>query len=327
MMSGQKVASRLADLESEVMRLRALVAASEQVIAIRRGWVEGLWAEMRPEQWVKNLFVLAPLLFSQNLFSLVVLGQALAAFALFCLISSSVYLLNDIQDREQDRLHPQKCRRPLAAGEISMRVAFALMMALFLGTLAGGIVLSKAFGLIILGYWLINLLYSIWIKHWVILDVFAIATGFVLRVVGGAVAIQVDMSDWLLICATLLALFLGFTKRRGELELLSKEAKAHRPVLAEYTPPFLDMMIGIVTASTVMSYALYTVSEETVRKFHTRRLLLTLPFVLYGIFRYLYLAYHKNQGEDPTQNLLTDRPMIVNLCLWVLTAGVILYWR
>ena len=298
-----------------------------RVVPARGRWARGLWIELRPRHWVKNLLVLAPLLFSYNLLAPVAVARALMAFTLFCLISSSVYLLNDIQDCEQDRLHPQKRYRPLATGELGVGVALGMMVVLLLCALAGGVVLSKPFALILFGYWFINLLYSAWLKHQVILDVFAIAAGFVLRVVGGALAIQVEMSDWLLICASLLALFLGFSKRRHELVLLGEEAAGHRQVLEEYNPRFLDMMIGIVTASTVMSYALYTVSEETVRKFHTRGLLLTLPFVLYGVFRYLYLVYHKDQGGDPTQSLLTDRPMVINLCLWAMTAGIILYWK
>jgi 4-hydroxybenzoate polyprenyltransferase len=296
-----------------------------QAAPVHGKWMKSLWVEMRPQHWVKNFFVLLPLLFSQNLFAAVPVAQALGAFALFCCVSSSIYLLNDIMDCEHDRQHPQKCHRPLAAGELSVMVALGAMTALLLFALLAGVVLNRTFALILFCYWVINFLYSTWLKHQVILDVFALASGFVLRVVGGGVAIQVEISHWLLLCTTLLALFLGFGKRRHELGLLREQAGTHRQVLEEYNPRFLDMMIGIVTASTVMSYALYTVSEETVQRFHTRDLMLTLPFVLYGIFRYLYLIYHKDQGGDPTQNLLTDGPMAINLCLWVLTAGVILY--
>jgi 4-hydroxybenzoate polyprenyltransferase len=299
----------------------------EQGIIGRRRWAASLWVEMRPRQWVKNLFVLTPLLFSRNLFSPATVGQALASFILFCLVSSSVYLLNDIQDRSQDRLHPTKRLRPLAAGELNLGVALGAMVTFLLIALAGGVLLNKTLTLVLLSYWVINLLYSTRLKHQVLLDVFTLAFGFVLRVVGGAVAISVMISHWLLLCTLLLALFLSFSKRRHELMRLGQGAEAHRQVLGEYNPHFLDMMIGIVTASTVMSYALYTVSEETVQRFHTRGLLLTFPFVLYGIFRYLYLVYHQNQGEDPTRSLLTDRPMMINLCLWALTAGIIVYWQ
>ena len=286
-----------------------------------------LWVELRPQQWLKNLLVLAPLLFSQNLFDPVAVTRSLLAFAVFCLISSSVYLLNDLKDCGEDRLHPEKCHRPLASGELGLGLARGTMVALLICALAGGAVLNKTFVMTLAGYWFVNLLYSTWLKHQVILDVFTLAAGFVFRVVGGAAAIQVAISDWLLICSTLLALFLGFSKRRHELLLLREDAVRHRGVLSEYNLGFLDMMIGIVTASTLMSYALYTVSEETVRKFNTRGLLITLPFVLYGICRYLYLVYHKNQGGDPTQNLFTDLPTVLNLCLWAVTAAVILYWQ
>ena len=291
------------------------------------GQARSLVKALRPQQWVKNLFVLAPLLFSQNLFAPLAVGRALAAFFLFCLASSSVYLLNDIRDREQDRQHPQKRHRPIASGQLSVRLAASMTGLLFLSAVVGAWVLSPPLALVLLAYCSINLLYSTWLKHQVILDVFAIASGFVLRVAGGGLAIHVEISHWLFLCTTLLALFLGFSKRRHELGLLKAGAEAHREVLAHYNPRFLDMMIAVVTASTVMSYALYTVSEDTVRRFHTHALMLTLPFVLYGIFRYLYLIHHKNEGGDPTQSLLADIPMLVNLCLWALTAGLIVYWR
>jgi 4-hydroxybenzoate polyprenyltransferase len=288
-------------------------------------WWRSLWIELRPRQWVKNVLVLAPVLFAHQLFAGPALLKALAAFGLFCLMSSSIYLLNDLKDAAEDRRHPVKRRRPIAAGQLGVPVAVAAMVVLFLLALAGAFALSPAFAGLLGAYWAMNFLYSSWLKHQVILDVFVIAGGFVLRVVGGGVAIGVPLSDWLLICTTLLALFLGFSKRRHELDVLGEAAASHRQVLSEYSRGFLDMMIGVVTASTVMSYALYTVSEETVRKFHTRALLLTLPFVLYGIFRYLYLVYQKREGGDPTQTLLSDRPTLVNLLLWAAVATIIIY--
>lgn len=288
-------------------------------------WLHGIWLELRPYQWIKNSLVLAPLLFSQNLLVLGAAGRSLIAFVLFCLISSSVYLLNDIFDREQDRLHPQKRARPLAKGDIGAGTAVALMGILLLVALGAALAFSKPLAFVLGLYWCINVLYSRWLKHQVILDVFVVASGFLLRVSGGALAIDVQMSHWLLLCTTLLALFLGFTKRRHELSILTDEASNHRHVLGEYSVQFLDMMIGIVTASTVMSYALYTVSPETVLRFRTDALLLTVPFVLYGIFRYLYLVYQKNRGGDPTRDVMTDPSIIINLCLWALTTGVIIY--
>jgi 4-hydroxybenzoate polyprenyltransferase len=229
-------------------------------------------------------------------------------------------------DAAEDRRHPKKRLRPIASGQLKIPVAVAAMVVLLVLALAGAVRLSPAFAALLGAYGVMNILYSTWLKHQVILDVFVIAGGFVLRVVGGGVAIGVPLSDWLLICTTLLALFLGFSKRRHELDVLGQAAASHRQVLREYSRGFLDMMIGVVTASTVMSYALYTVSEETVRKFHTRALLLTLPFVLYGIFRYLYLVYQKSEGGDPTQTLLSDRPTLVNLLLWAAVATVIIYY-
>jgi 4-hydroxybenzoate polyprenyltransferase len=252
--------------------------------------------------------------------------QASTAFVLFCLISSSVYLLNDIRDREQDRVHPEKRKRPLAAGDITVKTALGMMTMLLLLAVAGGAILNNKLALVLFVYWLVNLLYSALLKNQVILDVFSIAVGFLLRVVGGAVAISVEISHWLVICSTLLALFLGFCKRRHELVLLGQNGADHRRVLVHYSVAFLDMMIAIVTASTVMSYALYTVSEETILRFATDKLLLTMPFVLYGIFRYLYLVYHENRGGDPTQLILSDMPIVINLFLWAATAGVVIYW-
>lgn len=291
-----------------------------------KGILANLWREMRPKQWVKNLTVLAPLLFAQQLGNPVAVNYALIACGLFCLTSSSIYLFNDIQDCEQDRLHPQKRHRPVASGQLGIGVAFAAMATLAVTAATLGLLLNPLFGSVLLGYWCLNVLYSLWLKHQVILDVFIVAAGFVLRVIGGSVVIVVEISDWLLLCTSLLALFLGFSKRRHELLLLKEGAGTHRQVLGEYDAHFLDMMIGVVTASIVMSYALYTVSFETVQKFHTRGLLATWPFVLYGIFRYLYLVYHRDLGGDPTHILLTDRPLIVNLVLWAFTVIIVLYW-
>lgn len=299
---------------------------TRKILGLRRT-ARSLWIELRPQQWLKNLFVLAPLLFSKNLFVPDATEKALIAFVLFCLISSSVYILNDVRDREQDQLHPTKRHRPIAAGLLSVWTAYPVMAVLLGSALLGGLVLGQDVVAVLLAYWLINLLYSFWLKHHVILDVFAIAAGFVLRVVGGALAIDMEMSHWLILCTTLLSLFLGFTKRRHEIILLRSQAIDHRQVLQEYSLPFLDMMIAVVTACTLVSYALYTVSEDTVRRFQTHRLLFTLPFVLYGIFRYLYLVYHKDHGGDPTKDLFNDRDIIITLCLWAVTTGVIIYLR
>ena len=275
---------------------------------------------------MKNAFVLAPLLFSKNLFIPDLLGRALLAFGLYCLASSSVYLFNDIVDIEHDRLHPQKRLRPMASGRVSLRLGTFAAAALAAVAATGALELGWPFTLTLLTYWAINLAYTLRLKHEVFLDVFAVSSGFVIRVVGGGLTIGVEISHWLLICTTLLALYLGFSKRRHELGVLGRQAGNHRAVLRNYSPAFLDMMISIVTACTLMSYALYTVSEETVSKFGTRGLLMTSPFVLYGIFRYLFLVYHRSEGGDPTQDLLSDKPSMVNLCLWVAAVAAVLYW-
>jgi 4-hydroxybenzoate polyprenyltransferase len=282
---------------------------------------------LRPRQWVKNLLVLAPVLFSRHLFSPEGLVKGFAAFGLFCVISSSGYLINDIRDIARDRVHPVKNRRPIAAGKLGKSTAGAAALVLLISGMAGAALLNQSFALVLGLYWLLSVAYTFVLKEQVILDVFAVASGIVLRAVAGAVVIGVEISSWLLICTTLLALFLVFSKRRYELLLLREAAANHRQVLEEYNPHFLDMMIAIVTASTVTSYALYTASEETVQRFHTRKLLLTLPFVLYGIFRYLYLIYHKERGGDPVETALSDPPTIVNLVLWAATVAVILYWQ
>ncbi|HEX8679467.1 MAG TPA: decaprenyl-phosphate phosphoribosyltransferase [Chthoniobacterales bacterium] len=290
-----------------------------------RAFSAALFVALRPQQWVKNLLVLAPLLFSRHLFDPSSLLEGLSAFGLFCLVSSSSYLFNDFVDVEQDRLHPVKCRRPLASGRLGARATIVTAIALCITGIAGGLALGRTIALALCAYVVISAAYSLFLKHHVILDVFAIASGFVLRAWGGAEAIQVEMSSWLLVCTTLLALFLGFSKRRYELALLKERAMEHRRVLADYDPRFLDMMIAIVTASAVTCYALYTVSEETVARFHTKALLSTLPFVLYGIFRYLYLVYHKDRGGDPIVTAFTDPATIINLLLWAGTVAFILY--
>src|SRR5262245_50582701 len=254
-------------------------------------------ASLRPRQWVKNLFVFAGVIFSQNLFTPLI-WLAVAAFVIFCALSGAVYLINDVADLEKDRLHPLKRFRPIASGALSCRAAIALAAGLFASSLAAAFALSRPFGLVALAYAALLVAYSFWLKHLVILDVLTVAAGFVLRAVAGAAAVDVELSGWLIICTILIALFLALGKRRHEYLALKGDAAAHRPILAEYSEGFLDQMIAVVTASTVTAYALYTMSPETVGKFHTRLLPLTLPFVLYGIFRYLYLLYRRELGRS-----------------------------
>jgi 4-hydroxybenzoate polyprenyltransferase len=284
---------------------------------------------MRPRQWGKNLFVFAGVIFSQHLFSPLIL-TALGAFAIFCALSGAIYLLNDVADAEKDRLHPSKRKRPVASGALAPATALGAGLLILGGGLALSFWLSGRFGLVALAYGALLTAYSVWLKHLVILDVLTVAVGFVLRAVAGAVAIDVEISGWLLICTVLVALFLALGKRRHEYLALRGEAAAHRPILAEYSEGFLDQMIAVVTASTVTAYALYTMSPETVAKFHTRLLPLTLPFVIYGVFRYLYLLYRHQLGGNPSDLFLSDRALLVNTVLWMLALVVIIYgplWR
>jgi len=279
----------------------------------------------RPREWIKNVFVFAALFFSKNLFNLALLPRACLAFGLYCMVAGSVYLMNDIKDRAADRRHPQKRTRPIASGTLPVAVAAPAAAILLLLAVGGAWLLHPTLGLIMVLYVLINVAYSYWLKRMVILDVFAIAAGFVLRVMAGAVVIDVVMSHWLLVCSMLLALFLGFSKRRCELVTLTEDASQHRHVLGEYDLPFLDVLIGIVTSAVIVGYTLYTISSETIARCLTDKLLLTVPIVLYGIFRYLYLVYHRNDGGNPAHALLTDGPLSLSILLWGLVSALILY--
>jgi len=280
---------------------------------------------LRPHQWTKNLVLLAALAFSKHLFEAGPLFRALLALALFCGLSGAVYLLNDVADRERDRMHPLKRLRPVASGALSPRAAVGLAAMIAAGCLGLSFVLGPRFAACALVYLSLNLLYSFKLKEVVILDVLAISLGFVLRAVAGAVAIDVYISEWLLICTILLALFLVLSKRRHELTTLSDSATGHRPTLQEYSPYLLDQMIAVTTPALVTAYAVYTTAQETRDKFQTDRLAWTLPFVLYGIFRYLYLVHRKEQGGSPTDVLLTDRPLLIDVFLWALSVVLIVY--
>jgi 4-hydroxybenzoate polyprenyltransferase len=282
-------------------------------------------ASLRPHQWTKNLVVFAALAFSKHLFELGPLVRTTFAFALFCGLSGAVYLLNDLADLERDRRHPIKRLRPLASGALLPRTAGIVAAVLAFGCLALAFVLGRPFAAAAFVYLGLNLLYSFRLKEVVIVDVLCVSLGFVVRAVAGAVALGVAISDWLLICTLLLALFLTLSKRRHELTSLNQEAPAHRKILAEYSPYLLDQMIAVVTASCVTAYAFYTTAVDTREKYQTDRLVWTLPFVLYGIFRYLYLVHQKEKGGSPTDLLLTDRPLLVTVGLWALAIVAIVY--
>ena len=286
--------------------------------------LSAIFVSLRPRQWVKNLFVFAGLVFSQRLFTDAV-WTSLAAFAVFCALSGAIYLLNDVADRERDRLDPRKGLRPIAAGRLSVGTAITTAVVLIGAGLGVGTLLSRRFLIAALLYVVLLVAYSAWLKHVVIVDVIVVAGGFVLRAIAGAVVIDVEMSGWLLICTILLALFLALGKRRYEYLALDRDAALHRPILAEYSPALLDQMIAVVTASTVTAYALYTMSPETVAKFRTHLLPATLPFVLYGVFRYLYLLYQRQLGGNPSELLLGDRALLINTIGWICAVLLIIY--
>lgn len=284
-----------------------------------------LLRSMRPRQWPKNAFVFAALIFDLQLIQIDSVLRALAGFVLLCLASSAVYLVNDLADIEADRSHPLKRKRPLASGALSPSVAIVAAAVLAAVALAGGFALSTTFGAIVLGYGLLNLLYSFGLKHVPIVDVLVVAAGFVLRVAAGVSLIVVErFSPWLYVCMTLLALLIAFGKRRAEIVLLEDTAGAHRRVLDGYTLPLLDQLLSIVSAATIVAYSLYTFSAENLPGNHL--MMLTIPFVLYGIFRYLHLIHVENAGGSPEELVFTDRPLAATILLWGLTATAILYF-
>ncbi len=287
--------------------------------------IRPLLISMRPTQWVKNVFVLAPLVFAEGLSQPGLVARALASFVVFSAAASAVYLLNDLRDRERDRLHPRKRLRPLASGQLSPAAGIAAAVVLTTAGLAGAAALGLSFTLILLVYLGLNVAYSFGLKNVVIVDVMVLAFGYVLRVEAGGAAIDVEVSAWLLLCTTFVALFLAFSKRRHELLLLTEDAADQRQVLIHYSPTFLDQMINVVTASTILTYALYTLAPETVDKFQTKALIYTLPFALFGIFRYLYLVYQVDDERNPTETILYDPPSLLNSLLWGISVIAVIY--
>jgi 4-hydroxybenzoate polyprenyltransferase len=284
-----------------------------------------LIVSLRPDQWHKNLIVFAALIFAVKLLDPAALARATAAFLIFCAVSSVVYLINDVADREQDRLHPVKRLRPIASGAVSP--GMALTFAAVLGAVALGAAfwLQPAFGAAAAAYLALFVVYTSSLKHVVVLDVMAIAIGFVLRAVAGGLVIDVHVSNWLLVCTMLGALFMALAKRRHEITLLAAGAKGHRKILEEYDSYLLDQMIGVVAAATMVAYIIYCASPETHALFGTEWLVLTTPFPIYGLFRYLYLVHRKAGGGNPSDLLLTDRPLLACVLLWGITSVVIIY--
>jgi 4-hydroxybenzoate polyprenyltransferase len=282
---------------------------------------------LRPKQWVKNVFVFAALVFSGGLTDPEEVLRVCGAFAVFCVLSSAVYLINDVRDRESDRLHPTKRHRPIAAGEISPATAAAASVVFAVAALLAAFALSPGLGEVATAYLVLNLGYSFGLKRIVILDVMMVATGFLLRALAGALVLNVAISRWLVLCTGLLALFMGFVKRRQEIAAMDGVFET-RAILKEYSLPFLDQMIAIVTGATVVAYALYAFSPEVAQKLHTEHMGLTIPFVLFGIFRYLYLVHQRGVGENPTVVVLTDLPLILDVVFWGAAVVIALYaWR
>ena len=285
-----------------------------------------LLKSLRPDQWIKNAFVLLPVVFAKQLFHLESFLRGLTAVALFCLLAGATYLINDLVDLKADRAHPTKRDRPLASGALSPRAAkWTAGILIGLSLLWGGL-LGGGFLLILVIYLGLQVCYNLKLKEVVILDIFCVSAGFFLRIIGGAVAVHVTISNWLIICTITIAMFLTLGKRRSELTLLGNEtACLHRKVFAYYSPHFLDQMIGVVTAITLLSYMLYCISPQTISKFQTKHLIYTFPFVLYGIFRYLYLIYQRDLGDSPSRVLVSDRPLLLSVALWGCCSVLVIY--
>lgn len=290
-----------------------------------RSTLRSLVTSLRPQQWTKNLFVLAALPFGLKLFDAAAVALAATAFGTFCALSGVVYLVNDLFDRESDRRHPVKRLRPIASGDLSPQHAIGAAAGLATAAMAVAVWIGPQFAAAAAAYLALFALYSRWLKHLVVIDVLSIAIGFVLRTYAGAAAIAVPVSDWLLVCTVLLALFLGLSKRRHELTLLTDGAAGHRRILDEYNPYLLDQMIGVVTASTLMAYIIYCTNPDTVERFGTHNLVLTIPFPIYGILRYLYLVHRRDGGGNPSELLITDRPLLICVGLWGLVTTAVIY--
>ena len=281
---------------------------------------------LRPKQWIKNLFIFPALLFSKKLFHPEAFLTAVAAFIIFCFLSGSVYLFNDISDREEDRRHPEKSKRPIASGLLRLGAAKTAMVLFALASLGAALLVNLNFALVGFGYLTIQIAYSLFLRQMLLLDVFAIASGFFLRVYAGAQAITVPISSWLLLCTIFLSLFLALGKRRSEMLLLRRQTEGHRRVLSRYDLGLLDQMVSVATAGTVLSYSLYTLSPETVARFRTRNLWVTIPLVLFGVFRYLLLVYQNQEGDSPENILLTDRALMATILIYLLVVVGILYF-
>jgi 4-hydroxybenzoate polyprenyltransferase len=289
---------------------------AEQALGVKN-YPAALFRLMRPQQWIKNAFVFTGLLFAHQWSNWPMLAAVTGIAFAFCLMSSAVYVLNDLLDIENDRRHPTKCKRPLASGEVSPRAGILLGSLLAVTSLLIAGLIKPLSVLVLLSYGLMNVAYSIRLKHVVILDVFCIATGFMLRIIAGTTGVGIPPSQWLLLCGLMVTLFLGFAKRRAEILALAGDGSDHRKVLANYHPVVLDEMMGVCATGVILSYSLYTMSADTIAMHHTDQLIYTVPFVIYGLFRYLYLLHSEKQGGDPSRDLVRDKHIMAAVLFWL----------
>jgi 4-hydroxybenzoate polyprenyltransferase len=286
-----------------------------------------LLISLRPKQWVKNLLVIAPIFFSKRMMDISVIAKVMLAFLLFCMFSSSIYLLNDVLDKDKDKKHPKKSKRPIALGLLSIKTCLVSSFSLILLSVGGSIFLGESFLFIGLAYWSINLLYSVYLKQLVIIDVMCIAIGFVLRVMAGGIAVGVPSSHWMLTTIIFLSLFLAFTKRKGELSLFLKtESTVTRPVLKNYNMQILDQFLIISATSSIISYTMFTLSDYAAMRFGSKNLVYTIPFVIFGVFRYFYLINFSDANENPIEMAFTDKFLAVNISLWIIVSIFIIYF-
>ncbi|GAB4274526.1 MAG: decaprenyl-phosphate phosphoribosyltransferase [Candidatus Rifleibacteriota bacterium] len=294
--------------------------------------ISPIFTSLRPKQWTKNLILFAGLLFSEKNLMLTREGwlYAIAGFLIFCGLSGSVYILNDLSDIKKDRMHPEKCKRPIASGDLPVSEAKAVLIILLLGCLFAAWNISGLFFSTSLAYFMLNIAYSFKLKTVVILDVMCISTGFVLRAVAGVGALKAVESDiyishWLVLSTLMLAMFLSLAKRRQEITILAENASNHRKILADYSPAYIDQLTSILASTAIITYTFYTVSPDTLKKFGTDNLIYSVPMVLYGMLRYLYLIHIHDMGDNPSEVLLKDRPLQINLLLWAIVVFSVIH--
>jgi 4-hydroxybenzoate polyprenyltransferase len=304
-----------------------LTTRKSELSLSRPGYLRLLFSAMRPHQWLKNLFILAPILFGKKLTETAAIGNSLLAFAVFCLLASSLYIFNDWIDAEEDRTHPEKCNRPISSGLLPVPIALITALILAITAFSLTSIVGMNFFLISALYVILTLSYCLVLKKIIVLDAMTISAGFVIRIVGGAIAISVTPSHWLIMCAFLLALFLTFTKRRQELLVLSTHASDHRKVLDEYSVEYLGRVNNILIGASIVCYALYTVAPETINKFNTDSLIYGTVFVVYGMLRYLILIEKPSNGGNPTKMLFQDTPLLLTVLAWAFFNAIIIYFE